>query len=176
MAQHEALQRLNEWGGQPLPISASAWHDGMLTLRLSGAAAAVKAAASKLGGEVIDDGAAFWLALREQTLAFFGGAKDLWRLSLPPQAPQIVLGGQQLIEWGGAQRWLRTSSDAASDAVVIRASVAAAGGHACLFRGGDKHVGVFQPLAPAVARIHRHLKNAFDPAGIFNPGRMYPGL
>jgi glycolate oxidase FAD binding subunit len=48
------------------------------------------------------------------------------------------------------------------------------GGHATLFKGGDKSVGVFQPLQPAIARIHRDLKQAFDPAGIFNPGRMYP--
>ncbi|MFC3109813.1 glycolate oxidase subunit GlcE [Undibacterium arcticum] len=176
MPQHEALWRLNEWGAQPLPISASAWHDGVLTLRLSGADAAVKAAARKLGGESVDDGAAFWLALREHALPFFRDGKDLWRLSLPSHAPQLVLGGEQMIEWGGAQRWLKTSSDANSDAAGIRASVAAAAGHACLFRGGDKSVGVFQPLAPAVARIHRNLKNAFDPAGIFNPGRMYPGL
>jgi glycolate oxidase FAD binding subunit len=72
-------------------------------------------------------------------------------------------------EWGGALRWLKTSADAAT----IRAAVAAAGGHATLYKGGDKSVGVFQPLAPAVARIHRSLKQAFDPAGIFNPRRMY---
>ena len=49
-----------------------------------------------------------------------------------------------------------------------------AGGHATLFRGGDKAVGVFQPLAPALARIHEQLKREFDPHGIFNRGRMYP--
>ena len=167
MPQHEALWRLNQWGAQPLPISASVWHDGALTLRLSGAEAAVKTAARKLGGVPVDDGAAFWRALREQTLPFFRDAEQLWRLSLPPHAPQIVLGGEQLIEWGGAQRWLKTGAAAGTDAAGIRASVIAAGGHACLFRGGDKGVGVFQPLAPAVARIHRNLKNAFDPAGIF---------
>jgi glycolate oxidase FAD binding subunit len=74
-----------------------------------------------------------------------------------------------MIEWGGAQRWLKTSADVAT----IRAAATAAGGHATLHRGGDKSVGVFQPLAPAVARIHRNLKNTFDPAGIFNPRRMY---
>jgi glycolate oxidase FAD binding subunit len=79
------------------------------------------------------------------------------------------LPGEQMIEWGGALRWLKTSADAAN----IRAAVAAAGGHATLYKGGDKSVGVFQPLAPAVARIHRNLKQAFDPAGIFNPRRMY---
>jgi glycolate oxidase FAD binding subunit len=47
------------------------------------------------------------------------------------------------------------------------------GGHATLFRGGDKSAGVFHPLAPAIMKIHRRLKAAFDPAGILNPGRMY---
>jgi glycolate oxidase FAD binding subunit len=34
-------------------------------------------------------------------------------------------------------------------------------------------VGVFQPLAPAIARIHERMKTAFDPSHVFNPGRMY---
>jgi glycolate oxidase FAD binding subunit len=51
--------------------------------------------------------------------------------------------------------------------------VSAAGGHATLFRGGDRSVGVFQPLAPAVHRIHQRLKASFDPSHIFNPGRVY---
>jgi glycolate oxidase FAD binding subunit len=42
--QASAIRRLNEWGGQPLPLNASAWWDGMLVLRLSGAGAAVKSA------------------------------------------------------------------------------------------------------------------------------------
>jgi glycolate oxidase FAD binding subunit len=46
-------------------------------------------------------------------------------------------------------------------------------GHATLFRGGDKSAGCFSPLEPVLRRIHRELKSAFDPAGIFNSGRMY---
>ena len=183
----DALTRLNQWAGLPLPISASCWHDsghgGALSLRLSGADAAVEAALRTLGaqgGEPLPDEAPFWASLREQTHPFFvdahpdGGA--LWRLSLPQSASAIILKGRQLIEWGGAQRWLAIDADAGSDpdmAAGIRRSVAAAGGHATLFRGGAKNVGVFQPLAPAVAAIHRRLQLAFDPAGIFNPGRMY---
>ncbi|MDH4115502.1 MAG: glycolate oxidase subunit GlcE, partial [Burkholderiaceae bacterium] len=41
------------------------------------------------------------------------------------------------------------------------------------FRGGDRRA-TFHPLPPALAAIHRRLKAEFDPAGIFNPGRMYP--
>jgi glycolate oxidase FAD binding subunit len=75
----------------------------------------------------------------------------------------------QLVEWGGGVRWISGDADAAS----LRSEAARAGGHATLFRGGDKSVGVFHPLEPAVMKIHRRLKDAFDPAGILNPGRMY---
>ncbi len=166
----DAIRNLNEWAGQPLPVSASCWHDGVLALRLSGANAAVDAAIRSLGGDVMPDCARFWTSVREQRHAFFEGDMPLWRLSVPSTVGAIVLGSPQLIEWGGAQRWLRAPADAAER---IRAVVAACGGHATLFRGGDGSVGVFQPLAPAIARIHERLKAGFDPAGIFNPGRMY---
>jgi glycolate oxidase FAD binding subunit len=171
LGQDDAIRRLNEWGGQPLPISASAWQDGMLTVRLSGAQAAVKAAKQKMGGEEIEADA-LWAGLREQTHDFFAAvtpSAGLWRLSVPSHTPALALPGEQLIEWGGAQRWLKTDADAAA----VRSAAQKAGGHATLFRGGDKEAGVFHPLAPAVAKIHLRLKNAFDPSGIFNPGRMY---
>lgn len=175
-AEIAALRMMNDWAGKPLPISASCWHDGVLTLRLSGAEAAVTAAQASLGGTLVAPAAAsvFWTALREQTHDFFAGAGSLWRLSLPPHASAVILKGRQLIEWGGAQRWLKLDGDAdAAGAQRIRQTVAAAGGHATLFRGGDKAVGVFHPLAPAVALIHQRLARSFDPAGIFNPHRMY---
>ena len=172
MSEIDALARLNEWGGQPLPLSASCWNNGVLTLRLSGASAAVDAAERLLGGERVPDGAAFWRGLREHQHAFFGNADSLWRLSVPSAASAILLRGEQLIEWGGAQRWLKSASDAAT-AQNIRRAVGAAGGHATLFRGGDKKVGVFHPLAPAVASIHARLKASFDPSYVFNPARMY---
>lgn len=171
MTEKEALHQLNVWGGQPLPISASCWHHGKLTVRLSGARAAVDAAVKKMGGEVLDEADAFWDQLREHQAPFFADTPDgLWRLSVPSVAPPVQLPGEQLIEWGGAQRWLKTSADAAT----IRAAAEAMGGHATLFRGGDKSVGVFHPLKAPVAGIHQRLKASFDPAGIFNPHRMYP--
>jgi glycolate oxidase FAD binding subunit len=171
MAEIDALARLNEWAGQPLPISASCWHQGVLTLRLSGADAAVEAAQRRLGGQPIADADAsnFWASLRDQTLAYFNGG-SLWRMSVPSHASAIILRGEQLIEWGGSQRWLKVDD---ADADSIRRTVTASGGHATLFRGGDKGVGVFHPLAPAIAKIHERLKQSFDPAGIFNLGRMY---
>ncbi|MGV7208529.1 glycolate oxidase subunit GlcE [Oxalobacteraceae bacterium A2-2] len=166
----EALERLNLWAGQPLPISASCWRHGVLTVRLSGAEAALAAARARLGGEQVPEGAAFWQALRDQTHDYFSGAQALWRLSVPPNASAIVLRGEQLIEWGGAQRWLRTDDGHAQD---IRRTTAAVGGHATLFRGGDKGLGVFHPMQPGLLAIQRRLQLSFDPAGIFNPGRMY---
>ncbi len=174
MDQRAALLRLNEWGGQPLPVSASFWHDGLLTLRLSGAGAAVDAAVVRLGGERLeeDEATALWLAVCEQRHSFFSGDGPLWRLALPSDAAPVDLPGVTAIEWGGAQRWLRSDFEAKQ----IREVAAAAGGHAVLFRGGDKAIGVFQPLAGPLAAIHRRLKNAFDPAAVFGRGRLYPDL
>jgi len=162
-----ALKRTNEWAGQPLPVSATAWRDGVLHARLSGARAAVAEAQKKLGGELIE-GAAPWHGLREQTDPFFAGELPLWRLALPSTAEPLALPGAQLIEWGGAQRWLRSDAPPGE----IRACAAARGGHATLFRGGERR-NVFTPLPAPVAAIHKRLKAEFDPAGIFNPGRMY---
>jgi glycolate oxidase FAD binding subunit len=173
MTEQQAIRHLNEWGGQPLPISASAWHDGTLALRLSGAKAAIAAARKLIGGDEMQDADDFWLAMREQRNDFFSRSPVLWRLSVPSVSSPIALGGAQLIEWGGAQRWLGTNDISQASADAIRAAAAAVGGHATLFRGGDKNVGVFHPLAPAVARIQQNLQQTFDPHSIFNPGRMY---
>ncbi len=174
----KALRMMNEWAGQPLPVSGTCWHAGVLTVRLSGAQAAVRAAQAGMGGEALDDGDAFWNALRDQRGDFFAGAEagaaELWRLSVPATASALVMRGEQLIEWGGAQRWLRVDRGVADD---IRRVAAAAGGHATRYRVESEDlgagVGAFHPLAPAIARIHERLKAAFDPAGIFNIGRMY---
>ncbi|KPF49735.1 glycolate oxidase [beta proteobacterium AAP121] len=177
--QASAIRRLNEWGGQPLPLNASAWWDGMLVLRLSGAAAAVRSAQEKIGGEVVEASlaATFWAGLRDHRDEFFIGAAKavesgaaLWRLSVPPTAAPLKLSGEQLLEWGGAQRWICTSAPAS----VLREAAQAAGGHAVLFRGHDKSAGAFAPLAPAAARIQRELQRSFDPDGLFNPGRLLP--
>jgi glycolate oxidase FAD binding subunit len=169
MPQAQALAAMLAWAGQPLPISASAWHADALFVRLSGAAAAVAAAAARIGGEPVTESP--WRAIREHELPFFS-ATPLWRIAVPPVAPPLEVKGPQLIEWGGALRWLA----AAAPAVDVREAARRAGGHATLFRASDKSAGAFAPLGPALERLHRSLKAAFDPAGILNPDRLYPGL
>ena len=183
VSQVEALRLLNTWGGQPLPLSASAWWQGVLVLRLAGAAAAVDAAVARLGGEVVDPAMAdaFWSGLRDQSDEFFVEAAKrvdqgeatgaaLWRLSVPSVAPPLALEGDTLVEWGGAQRWLVCSAPAAA----VRAAATAAGGHATLYRAQDKSAGVFTPLSAPLARIQQQVKAAFDPDGVFNRGRLTP--
>jgi len=176
-----ALAQLKRWASQPLPITGNSWHDGRLCVRLAGARAAVSAACGKLGGAVQSPEAAvhWWSSLRDHTHEFFSLEDEalargecLWRLSVPTTTAPITLPGRQLIEWNGAQRWWRGSAPAAE----VRAAAAAAGGHATLVRGADKSSGAFTPANDVLMRIHRGLKQAFDPAGIFNPGRLYARL
>jgi glycolate oxidase FAD binding subunit len=178
MEQPQSLQRLNQWGGQPLPISGTSWQGGELMIRFSGARAAVDAAVAKFCAEYAaqvvepESANAWWVAIREHRDAFFDGGEPLWRLSVPSVAPAVELPGRQMIEWGGALRWFKTLADA----MTVRESAARIGGTASLFRGGDRSAGVFHPLAGVNLKIHQRLKREFDPNGIFNPGRLYPGL
>lgn len=173
LSETSARQQLNRWGGQPLPLNASCWADGHLAVRLRGAQAAVAAAARSMGGQALAPERAErqWPALRDQALPFFRLApgEALWRASVPDTATPLNL-GPTLVEWHGAQRWIKATP---ADATHVREAAARAGGHATLFRGGDGSVPVFTPLAPALAQIHARLKHEFDPAGIFGPGRLY---
>jgi glycolate oxidase FAD binding subunit len=172
LSEERALDALNAWGAQPLPISASAWQGGVLALRLSGADSGVRAAARNLGGGESAAADALWGALREHRAPFFEGSEPLWRISVPSSAAPLALPGRQLIEWGGALRWLKTDTGADQ----VRGAAKRCGGHATLFRGGDRSAGAFSPLGAEQMRLHRELKAAFDPAGVLNPGRLYPEL
>lgn len=179
--QVRALEKLNAWRCKPLPINASAWLDGRLYVRLSGARAAISEACRDLGGALLaaEESQPWWDAVRDQRHEFFVVGEDdlsrgecLWRLSVPAATPPLVLAGRQFIEWQGAQRWLRTKAGASE----VRAAAARAHGHATLLRGADKSAGVFGPLDEVLMGVHRNLKQAFDPKRIFNPGRLYAEL
>lgn len=168
------IEKMNQWAGKPLPISATCYVNGELLLRLSGAESAVRAAQVKLGGEELNEGEIFWKSIREQTHDFFRSASLLWRLSIKSTASSLSLPGKQLMEWNGSLRWLL--SDENADTEMIRKTAADAGGHATLFRCNGLRIPVFHPLDPGMMKIHRALKEKFDPAGIFNPGQLYPEI
>lgn len=178
----EAIHKMNVWAGQPLPVSATCFVDGSLSVRLSGAEPAVRAAQAKLGGEEIIDGAAFWESVREQTYVFFqavyaeGFRRCLWRISVQSTTPPLALPGKQLIEWGGALRWfMPDAEDPGTD--LVREIASASGGHATLFRSNNVcATEVFQPLSSGMQDVHRGLKEKFDPQRIYNPGCLYSWL
>ncbi len=173
LAVSEALELMNRLAGRPLPISAASFDGENVLLRLSGVASAVAAAEKTVGGDRVRDGEDHWHKLREHKLPFFDTRdKPLWRLSLPPARLPLALAGEWLFDWGGAQRWLKTDADPA----LVRQAAVAAGGHATLFRGGDRSSEVFTPLSPAMGELHQRLKQAFDPHRIFNRGRLYSAL
>lgn len=165
----QALEAMNRWAGHPWPISASCYHDQVLTLRLSGAHSAIQATHAKLGGQLMVADAEFWRSIREQTSRFFREGAALWRLSLPSTAV-LQLPGKQLIEWGGALRWVYSEAEA----ITVRAAAEQAGGQATLFRSTVKPKIIFHPLPKPLLEIHKRMKRAFDPQGVFNVGRMYP--
>ncbi len=167
----DVLRDLHAWAGRPYPVSATCYDGESLHLRLSGAEGAVRAARAVIGGEPEAVGAAYWVRVREHRHGFFSAARPLWRLSLASDAEPTGPPGKQLWEWGGALRWLVTDAPAAE----VRAFAEAHGGHAVAFRGGDRDA-FFHPPAPGVLALHRRLKAAFDPAGVLNPGRLFPGL
>jgi glycolate oxidase FAD binding subunit len=168
--QEHALELVNRWAGQPLPVSATAWLDGELTVRLSGSEAGVRAAAARIGGSSVAQPA--WTGMREHTNEFFSGPEPLWRLAVPSTAAPLNLEGKELVEWNGALRWLKSTEKASA----VRETARRLKGHATLFRAADKSAGCFAPLEPVTARLHRSLKAAFDPHGVLNPGRMYAGI
>ena len=187
MTQSQALMQLNTWGGQPLPLNASCWVNedlkdngvGTLYLRLRGAVAAVESACSKLGGERMSQAQAAtdWQLCRDQQLPWFkdrSDTQDLWRLSVPQTTPVLDLPDSPLIEWHGGQRWVRADQ---SQGAKLRALAQNAGGYATLFIAicarKQGSISRFDTLKSPLDRIHRELKREFDPAGVFNPHRLY---
>ena len=86
-------------------------------------------------------------------------------------APLAALPGDTLLDWGGAQRWIKTEASAAS----VRDVAAHLGGHAKCFTPGAA-AEPLHPLPDALLRVQRQLKAQLDPQGIFNPGRLYAAL
>lgn len=169
----QALRAFNRWGGEPLPLSGAAWHQGAAWIRLAGAAPAVRAACTRIGGEALDaDPAhAFWQGLRDMTLPCFA-REPLWRIAVPTTAAPLALTAIPLIDWAGALRWYGGVTDGSD----VRNQAVAAGGTAMCFRGPTEVATRFHPLPGVLLNLHRKLKENFDPHGIFNRNRLVAGL
>ncbi len=163
-----AVESFNRWSAAGLGVSGAAWWQGGAWVRLSGSPPAVRAARERIGGERVETAGAqaWWQSLRHAQLPFFAG-RVIWRLSVPATTSPLPLPGDPLIDWGGALRWY---ADPPGE-VAIREIASAAAGTALCWRGPAPQ-GRFHPLTPALARLHRRLKERFDPQGIFNPGRL----
>jgi len=165
-----ALRKMNHWPTGTQAISAACWDGSVIRIRLSGSAAGIKHAATLIGGELLDD-TAHWQELNNLKLEFFQDRGRLWRVCLAPMGVTPDFEGRQLIDWGGAQRWLKSDQPAAE----IRSRAAALGGYAECY-GNEPETPTFHPLDGALLAANRRFKAALDPAGILNPGRLYPDM
>jgi len=164
----DAIERVNEWSAQTVPLYGACWLDGRLYLRLNGTQAGVDSTIKKLGGD--SDSSALWDKLRDHTHDFFAN-DSYWRLSLPPATSMPPIEGEWLIDWGGAQRWFKPAEGVHN----IQQLAAEYGGHAEHWHGEDKNQ-LRMPLDKIVHRYHQNLKDAFDPGGILNNQALYSDL
>ena len=196
ISQEKALRILNEWAGQPLPLSASCWignaiGEGQLTIRLAGAAAAIKAAIPLMSplvnaSEVEPQSAeVFWNDLREHQLSSFknlAADQTLYRLALPAACGPLTIPGASneiILEWHGQQRWIKAAGDEATF-TLIKQLATSHGGHATRFKQGANVNSAFQRFtllgeqvhSKALETVQERLRSAFDPAGVFATKRL----
>jgi glycolate oxidase FAD binding subunit len=186
--------------GSPFGVTGAAHLPGALPrtcVRVEGFAASVAHRADRLvsllanhgAAEVLDAAASasLWRAIRDLDALAEPRSRPIWRVSVKPSdgpavaaATRAAMDADILYDWGGGLVWIAGGGDRPdAGASVIRAAVDKASGHATLVRAPDDvrlAVDVFQPLPESMMELTRKLKAAFDPAGILNPGRMYPGI
>ena len=133
---------------------------------------------------------AFWRQVRDAAFFAADGAGEaqaqVWRLSVPPAegagvAARILdaADGRVFYDWGGGLLWLALAPRPDGGHEAVRAAIGNGGGHATLVRAGADvraAVPVFQPQPEPLARLTARVKEAFDPKGVLNPGRMYEGV
>jgi glycolate oxidase FAD binding subunit len=163
-------------------------------IRIEGPGPSVEARAASLHGLLADFGrteelhssrsGALWRHLRDAAPFAAELSRPLWRISVPPSegpalAARVAAAGpmRHCFDWAGGLVWLELPDEAdRAGSSLIRAAAAEAGGHALLMRASPNlraEIPVFQPPSPGRASLSARIKEAFDPAGILNPGRMY---
>jgi glycolate oxidase FAD binding subunit len=165
----DALQAMNRICSTPLPVSGACWNAGELHVRLAGPASVIAAAADEIDGDILPDEDGFWSRLREMELPFFTEADDLWCVSLRSTHDHFMPDENWLIDWRGARRWLAASCD--RDTLVRQAGEG--GIEIWQLRGAEQGADVFPERSDAYRKMLLRLKRALDPAGVFNPGRLY---
>jgi len=191
--QHELEQPSDTTGliklmRQPLPISAASIIGSSQFIRLSGSESAVKAAAQSCGGEVLANADDFWRSIREYDHVFFddklannagigndvNDGRALWRISVPEFAPPLELVGDWLLDWAGAQRYLKTDEPAER----IYAACEQHAGHATCYSPENmpEDVALFQPLKGGMQTLQKRVRDSFDAHRLFNPGRYHAEL
>jgi glycolate oxidase FAD binding subunit len=175
---HTAVKHIRQWLMQGLPISASCYYQNNLSLRLSSTASAVKSASNTINtlfnSQQLDND--FWSTLKNQNHVFFSNEnlpdnQHLWRCSHQTHTEFYGETDNQLIEWNGALRWIKSDRNLFDDASQYN-------GHASRYpihQTSDQispTANIFQPLAPALMKVQQRLKQSFDPADILNPGRI----
>jgi glycolate oxidase FAD binding subunit len=187
---HAAASRFEATGFCYLPRTAlerldlqlDAKFASLTLIRFEGAAESVEARAQACGAELgvgfsTIAGNEIWSKV--QTLNAFEAAQVVWRLSVPPAAAVGAVSALRpegfVADWAGGLLWIEPGDRSPSDVHAIAREF---GGHAMLFRGSDemRRGDVFQPLDPVTAQLTKRLNAAFDPLGVFNPGRMYDGI
>jgi len=132
---------------------------------------------------------ALWRAVRD-VVAFAAsgpaGERDLWRIATAPTRGAEVgrvlaakAGAELLYDWAGGLIWAALPPSDDAGAPLLRATVAAAGGHAALIRAPAAvraKVDVFTPEEPALAALTKRVRSGFDPQGVLNAGRMWAGV
>lgn len=166
----EALRKMNHWAAKTQSISAAAWDGHNIRIRLSGSAASIEHGRQQIGGDWCNE-PDYWHDLNNFKLDFFEQRGSIWRVSVAPMSASPGDDLQQIIDWGGAQRWLMSEAPAQE----IRLAANKLGGHAECF-SVDGSVETYHPLESNLLALSQRFKAALDPAGILNPGRLYPGL
>jgi glycolate oxidase FAD binding subunit len=168
----DSLGAMNEICRAPLPVTGACWYRGEMRVRLAGLASVIGPAAERIEGSRADEDDTFWPRLREMDLPFFATARDLWCISLRSTHEHFEQDEDWLIDWRGARRWLAASRD--RDA--LHARVRDAGAELWQLRGAANGADVFPERGAAYRNMLLRLKQALDPGGIFNPGRLYSWL